>query len=291
MTEKITYRTFFDEYPELKNYDKITYRSHLVKKEKHIVTLTFNRPEMRNAHMDQWEFIRILDCIKDDDDARLIVLTGAGTAFHAGANIKGWSARQEGDRREYERRNWLSGGLGFGSRPMMRYLYDLHKPSIAMVNGAARGMGVDWALACDLVIASEKASFGMAYILQGLCPADGGIWYLSRRCGYGVAMDLCLTGRVIDAEEALRLNVVNKVVPHDKLEEETYKLADLISNKRSPMAVRLARNAIYQSLNDTLLENLDGTGVGFHWTGMSPWSREAMKAWVEKRDPNFEDLV
>ena len=174
---------------------------------------------------------------------------------------------------------------------MMRYLYDLHKPSIAMVNGSARGMGVDWALACDLVVASERATFGMAYILQGLVAADGGPWYITRRCGYGVAMDLVLTGRVIDAEEALRLNMINKVVSHDQLEKETYALADLIANKRSPMAIKLARNGIYQAVNQTLLDNLDNIGVGFTWSGMSPFSREAMKAWVEKREPNFEDLL
>lgn len=282
---------YFDAYPERANYDKLKYRSHLVKKEKHIVTLTFNRPEIRNAHEDQWEVLRILDCVKADEDANLLVITGTGTAFHAGANIKNWSARQEGDRDRYERARWLTGGLGGGSRPMMRYLYDLHKPSIAMVNGSARGMGVDWALACDLVVASDRATFGMAYILQGLVAADGGPWYITRRCGYGVAMDLVLTGRVVDAEEALRLNMINKVVPHDQLEKETYALADLIANKRSPMAVKLARNGIYQAVNQTLLDNLDNIGVGFTWSGMSPFSREAMRAWVEKREPNFENLV
>ena len=154
MAQKLL-RTFFDEYPDLVNYDKIQYRSHLVKKENHIVTLTFNRPEIRNAHEDMWEVIRILDCVKADRDARLLVITGTGSAFHAGANIKQWSARQEGDRNEYEGMYWESGGLGTGSRPMMRYLYDLHKPSIAMVNGAARGMGFDWALACDLRVNAD----------------------------------------------------------------------------------------------------------------------------------------
>lgn len=282
---------FFDQYPELKNYDQMQYESHLVKKENHIVTLTFNRPEIRNAHADMWEVLRILDCIKADNDARVLVVTGTGTAFHGGANIKNWSARQESDRSVYERDRFEAAGLGKGSVPMMRYLHDLHKPSIAMVNGAARGMGVDWALACDLIIASDKASFGMAYILQGLCPADGGLWYLARQCGYRVAMELCMTGRVIDAQEALRLNMVNKVVAHNQLEKETYELANLIANKRSPMAVRLARHIIYQALNQTLLDNLDSTAVGFSWTAMSPYSREAMKAWVEKREPDFDNLL
>lgn len=278
---------FFDQYPEFKNYDKQEYESHLVKKENHIVTLTFNRPEIRNAHADMWEVLHILDCVKADKDARVLVVTGAGTAFHGGANIKNWSARQEGDRDWYEMDRFQAAGLGRGSAPMMRYMHDLHKPSIAMVNGAARGMGVDWALACDLIIASDKATFGMAYILQGLCPADGGLWYLTRQCGYRVAMDLCLTGRVIDAEEALRLGMVNKVVPHDQLEKETYELADLLANKRSPMAVRLARHLIYQALSQSLLDNLDNTQVGFAWSAMSPYSREAMKAWNEKREPDF----
>ncbi len=284
------YQTFFDEYPELKDYDRMKYRSHLVKKENHIVTVTFNRPEMRNAHWDMWEMMRIIDCIKNDEDARVMVLTGTGDAFHAGANIKNWSARQEGDRKAYEKPSLESAGLGKGSRPMMEQMYHLHKPAIAMVNGAARGMGVDWALCCDLVIASEKATFGMAYIIQGLCPADGGIWYITRTAGYRVAMDLCLTGRVISAKEALDYKMINRVVPHEQLSKVTYELADLIANKRSPMAVRLARHGIYQALNQTILDNMDNTGVGFSWTGQSPYSREAMRAWVEKRNPDFDKI-
>ncbi len=281
---------YFSAYPELQDYDKFEYKSHLVKKENHIVTITFNRPQIRNAHEDQWEMIRILECVKADKEARAVIITGAGKAFHAGANIKGWSARQEGDRTSYERYGFESAGLGGGSDPMMRFVREMHKPSIAMVNGAARGMGVDWALACDFVIASDQASFGLAYILQGLCPADGALWYITRQCGYRVAMDLCITGRVISAQEALDLHLINKVVPHEQLEKETYELADLIANKRSPMAVRLARHLIYQALNQSLLDNLDSTSVGFRWTAMSPYSREAMKAWVERRDPDFDRL-
>jgi enoyl-CoA hydratase/carnithine racemase len=288
--EPVNTMDFYYEYPNLKNYDKMEYKSHLVKKENHIVTLTFNRPHIRNANEDMWEVLRILDCVKADAEARVLVVTGTGTAFHGGANIKNWSARQEGDRRIYEGDRFEAAGLGKGSAPMMRYLHDLHKPSIAMVNGAARGMGVDWALACDLIISSDKATYGLAYILQGLCPADGALWYITRLCGYRVAMDLCMTGRIIDAQEALRLNMINKVVPHDELEKETYELADLLANKRSPMAVRLARHLIYQAQNQTLLDNLDNTAVGFAWSAMSPHSREAMKAWNEKREPDFSKV-
>jgi len=290
------FTSFFDEYPELKDYDKKQYKSHLVKRENHIVTITFNRPEIRNASSgDMWEFIRILDCVKQDRDARALVITGAGTAFHAGANIKGWSAGQEGEaeggRREYESERWESAKLGFGSMPMMNIQYNMHKPSIAMVNGPARGMGFDHALTCDFVVASERASFAMSYIVQGLSPFDGGIWFLTRRCGYTVAMDLCITGRVVDAEEALRLNIVNKVVPHDKLEEETYKLADLVANHRSPLAVRMCRHYIYQALNQSFLDSLDDAHIGAQFSSISPHSKEAMKAWNEKREPDFEDVL
>jgi 2-(1,2-epoxy-1,2-dihydrophenyl)acetyl-CoA isomerase len=281
---------YFAEYPELMDYDTREYKSHLVKKENHIVTLTFNRPQVKNAHDHAWEFIRILDCVKADKDANCLVVTGVGDAFHAGANIKGWSARQEGDRKVYEKDRSEMGGLGMGSYPMMRFMRDLHKPTIAMVNGAARGMGVDLALCCDLIVASEKATFGTAYILQGLTPADGSMWYITQRCGYGVAMDLCLTARVVDAQEALRLNLVNRVVPHDELAKVTYELADLIANKRSPMAVRLARNTIYQATTQSLLDNLDTGHSASVWTSTSPYSREAMKAWVEKRQPNFNNI-
>lgn len=278
---------FWDEFPENRDYREKKHKSHLLKVENHIATLTFNRPEVLNAHADTWEVMRILDCLKQDPDVRVLVITGTGRGFHAGANIKRWSAgREERAARGETRRR--GSGLGGGSRIMMGALYRLHKVSIAMVNGPAMGMGLDWALACDMRIASERAIFGCSYINQGLQPADGAVWYLPRLVGMGKAMELALTGKIIDAQEALRIGLVNQVVPHDELEKVTYELADLIANKKSPMAVQLTRNAIYLGLTEDLPQSLDSGGIGFSWSAGSEDSREAMRAWAEKREPRFE---
>jgi len=135
-------------------------------------------------------------------------------------------------------------------------LEDLDKPVIAAINGAAMGAGLDMALMCDLRVVSDKAKLAESYITMGLVPGDGGAYFLPRLVNTSKALELLLTGDVFNAEEALQLGIVNKVVPHEHLLEETVKLAKKIAAK-PPLAVRIMKRAVYQAQTSSLRAHLD----------------------------------
>lgn len=236
-----------------------------VEKKDMIATLTINNPSKLNAlsgspttHGKAYNLYwkGLFEDLKTDPDVRVVIITGAGEkAFSSGADVKAWGAR-EAEYRRTGKRPKPGSVITEGTTMPYLWLKALQKPSIAMVNGLAVGMGADLALACDMRIASDNAWFQWAYILRGMVPMDGACWMLPRIVGQARAMELLLTGDRVYADEAFRLGIVNKVVPQAKLKEVTYELAAKIA--RGPWAaVQLARFTIVAGQWMPFQETLD----------------------------------
>lgn len=231
------------------------YREILLERQGRIATLTLNRPDIRNALTDDAIIDEIVDAcrvVREDETVCVLIVTGAGSAFSAGGNIKDMQNKQgmfagdaAGIRDNYRR----------GIQRIPRALYNLEVPTIAAVNGAAIGAGCDLACMCDIRIASESARFGETFVSLGLIPGDGGAFFLPRVVGYSKAMELAFTCRVIDAREALKIGLVSEVTPHEELMAYSIKMAEQIAaqpSKTLRMAKRLFQLAQGKSLEETL---------------------------------------
>ena len=215
--------------------------------------------------------------IGDDADARVIMLTGAGErAFAAGADIKYMSELGEDGAREW-------GELGHN---VGQLLETSPKPTLAAINGFALGGGCELALACDLRYAAATAKLGQPEINLGIIPGWGGTQRLARVCGLGVAKDLILTGRVVDADEALRFGLVNAVYAPGELLERTLDTARLLATK-SPLALAAAKVALNHVLQGDHVENLMREADRFAGLFETEDAKEGMRAFVEKREPEF----
>ena len=254
------------------------YETILLERRGRVALITINRPEKRNALNIQTraEGAAILDELRADDSVRVVVFTGAGDkAFIAGADIAEFADRTAIAQREV----MLDRGL-FNS------VDSFPKPVIAMVNGNCLGGGCELALACDIRIASDKASFGQPEINLGIIPGGGGTQRLTRLVGEGKAMELILTGEIIDAQTAFLLGLVNQVVPADQLEAKTMEIANRIAEK-SPIALRLAKEAIKVASRSNLDEGLRREVDLFALSFSSEDKDEGVKAFLEKRKPEF----
>ena len=210
-----------------------------------------------------------------DEEARVVVLTGAGDrAFVAGADIKYMSGLSV-----LEAREW--GGLGHACAGLLE---SMRKPTIAAINGFALGGGCELALACDLRYASSGAKLGQPEINLGIIPGWGGTQRLARVCGLGVAKDLVLTGRVVGAEEALRVGLVNGV--HDPVIGKAREVAELLASK-SPLALAAIKRTVNHALQGDHVDNLDREAREFGQLFASEDAKEGMTAFVEKREPSF----
>jgi enoyl-CoA hydratase len=245
-----------------------------------IATLTINRPKALNAlNREVLEGIaRILRDVRHDASVRVLIVTGAGDrAFVAGADIAAMSEMSVVEGQEFMR---------LGHRVMQTF-EDLPIPVIAAVNGFALGGGLELALACDLILASEKARFGQPEINLGIIPGFGGTQRLPHRIGQVRARELIMTGEMFDAKAALEWGLVNRVVPAEALIPETRKLAEKIAGK-SGFALRQAKAALRASF--TMEED---AGLRFEQSAVavifgSADKAEGMKAFVEKRQPKWQ---
>jgi enoyl-CoA hydratase len=248
-----------------------------VEREDAVATVVVDRADAMNA-LDVATLTELrehLQALRDDGDVRVVVLTGAGDrAFIAGADIKAMSA-MDVDRAKA----W--GELGHDAG---RLLETMPKPTIAAVNGFALGGGCELALACDIRYASSKAKFGQPEINLGIIPGWGGTQRLARACGIGFAKELILTGRVIDAEEALQRGLVNGV--HDPVLDKALETARLLASK-SPIALRAAKAAVNDALQGDHGENLAAEAQHFGELFASEDAREGLTAFIDKREPNF----
>ena len=248
-----------------------------------IATLTFNRPERLNALSTpiMEGLLHGLPRLAGDPAVKVVVLTGAGRAFCAGGDVK--SMAEDGG----ERRSVVEATTHLRSRmEVSRILHELPKPTIAMINGPAAGAGLALALACDLRIAGVSARLVTAFVRVGFSGDFGGSWYLTRLVGTAKARELYFTGRPVDAEEALKLGLVNRVVPDDQLHEATMELARYLENGPS-IALSLMKRNLNRAESGGLAELLDIEAVHQVQTGRTEDHREAAKAFVEKRSPIF----
>ena len=244
----------------------------------HILTVTMNRPEVYNAmHVDMHrEMAGCWDSFAADRDLWVAVLTGAGDkAFSAGNDLKA-TARQE-----HKKPMPKSGFAGLSSR------FDLEKPIIAAVNGFAMGGGFETALSCDIVLASDQAKFALPEVKVGFFAAASGVQRLSRYIGRFAARELILTGRTVEAEEALKLGICNEVTPHDDLMDRAMVLAGRICAV-SPSSVRASKRV----LNDLYARDGMQESVAFSRDVMADLMRtedfkEGVNAFVEKRAPRW----
>ena len=176
-----------------------------------IATIVFNRPDRRNAMSDDMraEFLAALETVAREKAIKALVLTGRGSAFCAGGDISGMKRRLEAPQGEVAFNGW---SRQQGVHRVQSLLLGLPKPTIAAVNGAAAGLGADTALACDFVIGSERAKFTWSYIKRGLIPDGGGLYFLPRRTGLSKAKELIFSGRMVEADEALSLGIMDRKV-------------------------------------------------------------------------------
>ncbi|MFA5895624.1 MAG: enoyl-CoA hydratase-related protein [Thermoplasmata archaeon] len=245
-----------------------------------VATITLNRPDKLNAmsFLMKTELVSALRELDGDPSVRAIALTGAGDkAFVAGADISEFAGRSVTEQiKLYE----------------MGTVYDAvdraAKPVLAMVNGFCLGGGLELALACDIRIASERAVFGQTEVNLGIIPGGGGSQRLARLVGLGNALKLTLTGEKIDAREALRMGLVDEVVPHAMLSKRTTEIAEAIASK-SAVAVRLAKAAVKASARLPLDQGLRYEQQLFTLAIASDDKEEGVRAFLEKREPNWKD--
>jgi len=255
------------------------YETILVDRRDRVAIITINRPEKRNALNIQTraEGAAVLDELRADDSIRVVIFTGAGDkAFIAGADIA-----------EFAGRTALQQRAIMLERGLFNAIDTFPKPVIAMVNGYCLGGGCELALACDIRIASETASFGQPEINLGIIPGGGGTQRLPRLIGEGKAMEMILTGEIISAQEAFRCGLVNQVVPADHLEARTMEVANRIADK-SPIALRLAKEAVKLASRSKLDEGLRREVDLFALCFSSEDKDEGVKAFLEKRKADFK---
>jgi enoyl-CoA hydratase len=242
-----------------------------------VAILTVDRQEALNA-LDVATLTELRDRLRDvadADEVRAVILTGAGEkAFVAGADIKYMSGLDV-----EQAKAW--GALGHEAG---RLLETMPKPTIAAVNGFALGGGCELALACDIRYAASSAKLGQPEVNLGIIPGWGGTQRLARVCGLGIAKELIFTGRVVGAEEALRIGLVNAV--HDPVLEKARETAALLASK-SPISLRVMKQLANRSLGGDHAANLDAEGESFGELFSSDDAKEGMTAFVEKREPVF----
>jgi len=248
-------------------------------KEGKIAIITINRPEAYNAINPETfeELSKIFVEFKDDDELWVGIITGAGErAFCAGADIKSTLPKLKGAK-----------GQPWAEPPIIMRGLNLWKPLIAAVNGVALGGGLEICLACDIRIASENATFGVPEVTLGLIPAWGGTQRLPRLVPWAKAAELLLTGRPIDAQEAYRIGLVNKVVPLPDLITTTKQMADMLC-KPGPLAVRAAKQAMVQGTSLSLTEGLELEKALTDYIVTTEDFDEGCNAFLEKRKPEFK---
>jgi enoyl-CoA hydratase/carnithine racemase len=252
----------------------------------HIVTLTLNAPEKRNAissFEDCDAVVAAVHKVNRDRSVRAVIVTGAGTAFCAGGDLKAMRDRRgiiEGshaDLRENYRR---------GVQAMANALYDCDAPTIAAVNGPAIGLGLDVACMCDMRIASDKAAFAESFVKVGIVPGDGGAWLLPRVVGMSVASEMSFTGDLLNAQEAKEARLVSRVVPHEELMGAAQALAGRIA-ANPPEMVRMTKRLLREGQHTRLSTLLEMSAAFQALAHSTEDHKEAVGAMLEKRKPTF----
>ena len=250
-----------------------------------VLLLTLDRPDARNAYSEAMvdSLVRALDDADRDDEVRCVILTGAGAAFSAGGDLK----------RMLQQEGMFAGGpvdlrrrYVDGIQRIPRRLALLEKPIIAAINGPAIGAGLDLACMCDLRLAARGAQLGSTFVKVGLVPGDGGAYFLARTVGFPRALELMLTARLVDTDEAERIGLVHRVVePADLLPAARALALQIAAN--APLAVRLTKRAAYRSHEADLEQALELAATYQGVVQNTADHREAVRAILERRPPVF----
>jgi len=259
-------------------YDGLT-----LQKKDGIATLTFNRPDKLNAlniSMLNKLFPTLFRELDEDDDVRVLIITGAGKSFCSGADVESLTSENPFGTDKRAEKLQPVGGFAIA-------LYNLNKPVIAAVNGLAAGGGLSIALLSDIRIASDNAKFSLVFVRRGVIPDCGASFTLPRLIGSARAFELMYTGDVIDAKEAERIGMINKVVPADALMTEVNTLAKRLI-KRPPLALAQIRRAVHRGLTNDLEEQLYFESYAQNFCMNSEDFNEGVKSFLEKREPNFK---
>jgi 2-(1,2-epoxy-1,2-dihydrophenyl)acetyl-CoA isomerase len=265
----------------------VPYETLLYEVDQGVATITLNRSAVLNAisqHMIE-ELQATLDTVKGDASVRAVILTGAGRGFCSGADLKGRQRVKPG-----EAPTDASAGRGEGLRrtlnPLILAIRTIEKPFIAAVNGVAAGAGCNLALACDIVLASDAARFGNVFTRIGLIPDCGGHFFLPRLIGFHKAAELMFTGDIIDAHEAERLGLINRVVPHTELIAQARELAERLA--RGPTrAIGLCKRTMNVGINAELAAVLEAEAEGQGLARQTEDHWEGVQAFLEKRPARF----
>ncbi len=256
----------------------------LVEEKKKFAVITLNRPDKFNAYTTEMyeKLPEILNDISKNDKIKAVVITGAGKGFCSGSDVV---SRLGGDLQNEEK---------VGPTENIRQIEDLTnlfgnfaKPVISAVNGVAVGAGLSTALISDIRIASEKARFGAVWVKMGLIPDMGATYYLPRIVGVSKAIEMTLTGEIIDAQEALRIGLVNKIVPHEQLMDKALEMAENIASGPS-VAIKLAKRALHRAPNNDLQMQMDYECYAQFFCRQTYDHKEGINAYKEKRPPLFK---
>jgi len=256
-----------------------SYENIIVERHDNVGLITLNRPEAMNALCAALtvEITDALNNFENDDGIGCVVLTGSEKAFAAGADIK---EMQNKTYMEAYKNNFISDTW---ERPAT-----FRKPIIAAVAGYALGGGCEMAMMCDFILAADTAKFGQPEITLGILPGAGGTQRLTRAIGKSKAMEMCLTGRMMDAEEAERAGLISRIVPADELLNDALKTASKIASMSIPVAM-MTKEAVNQAFETTLSQGVLFERRLFHSTFALDDQKEGMAAFVEKRKPEWEN--
>jgi 2-(1,2-epoxy-1,2-dihydrophenyl)acetyl-CoA isomerase len=258
----------------------------ILEKEGHLAVLTLNRPDKMNAislNM-RVDLPRALQEVQDDDDLRVLIITGAGKGFCSGADVAVQAARAAGQQTETSRKTilQLTGALILGFEK-------INKPVIAAVNGVAAGVGLTLALASDIRIASAQARFSAIWVKRGLIADGGASLLLPLIVGMEKALELAFTGDILDAQEAERIGLVSRVVPPEDLMPRAKELAKKIA-ANPPISVELVKRVMWEKFRNQLREALFFESYAQGVCRATQDQKEAVKAFMEKREPQFKGL-
>jgi 2-(1,2-epoxy-1,2-dihydrophenyl)acetyl-CoA isomerase len=262
----------------------MTYQNLTLERDGHIAVVTLNRPEKLNA-IDRNLHLEMMDAcaeLRDDDDIRVVIFTGAGRGFCSGADLTADRTKSENPSRaeRLDEYNWV------GQQALMIYR-DLDKPTIAAVNGVAAGAGMGLALACDMRVGCENTRFKTVFIERSLSPDSGLSWFLPRIVGVSRAMDLVYTSRNVDADEAYRLGLLDRMTAAENLLADAKELARQIAFW-PPVAMQMSRRAMHRSLDVDLDDQLRYETHSIVFARRAPHDvEEAAASFRERRPPNF----
>jgi 2-(1,2-epoxy-1,2-dihydrophenyl)acetyl-CoA isomerase len=258
----------------------------ILEKDGHMAVLTLNRPDKMNAISAAMRenLPLILQEVQEDDNVRVLIITGAGRGFCSGADVAVQAARAAGQQAETSRKTILQlvGSLILGFEK-------INKPIVAAINGIAAGVGLTITLACDLRIASANARFSAIWVKRGLIADGGATFLLPFIVGMEKALELTFTGDIIDAQEAERIRLVSRVVPPEELMTRAKDLAQKIASG-PPISVELVKRVMWEKIRNQLREQLLLESYAQNVCRTTQDQKEAVKAFMEKREPQFKGL-